>query len=414
MVANDPTLPRQSSELEADFGFEELFFSRTDSHGNITSGNTVFQRVSKYDWCELLEKPHNVIRHPDMPRGVFWLLWDRISKGLPTGAYVKNKSRDGRYYWVYAIITPIVGGYLSVRLKPGSALFSQLQKVYRDLLQAEQDQDLTPAKSAEAFLSRLKQLGFRDYQSFMTRSLLEEELNRAKVLSKKTATTVSLFQDLLVSSEQLLETATAVADTYHDFRFVPLNLIIQAGQLGKDGAAIGTISNNYSLLAEEIKRGLGGFFEAARQVSDTISEGAFLLSTSGMQEEIANAIATEDRASEVDHVNDLVHLNLQRADYSAKALENLSHIQRDLKVFSKGTDEIKRLTSGLAAVRIMGKVEAGRLSSSVLNDLITDLDSFQHILSKGLTEIQVLNSDLSKRSGQFLSAHAAETRALAA
>jgi predicted transposase YbfD/YdcC len=414
MAANNPTLPRQSSELEADFGFEELFFSRTDSRGKITSGNTVFQRVSKYDWSELLEKPHNVIRHPDMPKGVFWLLWDRIRKGLPTGAYVKNKSKDGRYYWVYAIITPIADGYLSVHLKPGSALFAQVQKEYRDLLRAEQDQDLTPAKSAEALLSRLKQLGFRDYQSFMTKSLLEEELNRAKVLSKKTATTISRFQELLLASEKLLETATAVAGTYHDFRFVPLNLIIQAGQLGKNGAAIGTISNNYSLLAEEIKLGLGGFFDAARQVSDTISEGAFLLSTSGMQEEIANAIATEDKASEVDHVNDLNHLNQQRAHYSAKALENLSNIQRDLEVFAKGTGEIKRLTSGLAAVRIMGKVEAGRLSSSVLNDLITDLDSFQHILSKGLTEIQVLNSDLSKRSGQLLSAHAAETRAMAA
>jgi len=414
MVAKNPTLPRQANEQEADFGFDELFFSRTDSHGKITSGNTVFQRVSKYEWNELLEKPHNVIRHPDMPRGVFWLLWDRIRKGLPIGAYVKNRSKDGRYYWVYAIVTPIEDGYLSVRIKPGSALFGQVQQEYRDLLQAEKDQDLTPAKSADALLGRLNQLGFRDYQTFMTKGLLSEELNRGKVLSIETVATVSLFQDLLLSSEKLLETATAVAGTYHDFRFVPLNLIIQAGQLGKNGAAIGTISNNYSLLAEEIRLGLGGFFEAAKQVSDTICEGAFLLSTSNMQEEIASAFALEDKASEIDHANDLEHLNRQRATYSAKALENLANIQRDLAVFAKGTEEVKRLTSGLAAVRIMGKVEAGRLSSSVLNDLITDLDSFQHILSKGLTEIQTLNSDLSKRSGQLLNAHATETRALAA
>jgi len=414
MVAKTPTLPRQSREQEAKFGFDELFFSRTDSRGKITSGNAVFQRVSKYEWSELLEKPHNVIRHSDMPKGVFWLLWDRIRKGLPTGAYVKNRSKDGSYYWVYAIVTPIEDGYLSVRIKPGSELFTQVQQEYRDLLQAEKDQDLTPAQSAEALQSRLKQLGFRDYQTFMTKALLSEMLNRGKTLPVGTAASVGLFQDLLLASEKLLETATAVADTYHDFRFVPLNLIIQAGQLGKNGAAIGTISNNYSLLAEEIRIGLGGFFEAAKQVSDTVCEGAFLLSTSNMQEEMASVFAMEDKSYEVDHANEVEHLNRQRALYSAKAMENLSNSQRDLGVFAKGTDDIKRLTSGLAAVRIMGKVEAGRLSSSVLNDLITDLDSFQHILSKGLTEIQALNSDLSKRSGQLLNAHVAETTALAA
>lgn len=132
-----------------------------------------------------------------------------------------------------------------------------------------------------------------------------------------------------------------------------------------------------------------------------------------MQEEIANTFAKEGKASKVDHANEMEHLIRQRALYSAKALttlENLVSIQQELGAFAEGTDEIRRLTSGLAAVRIMGKVEAGRLSSSVLNDLITDLDSFQQVLSEGLTEIQSLNTDLSKRSGHLLDAHAAETR----
>lgn len=413
MVTKISKALQKSTEHESPFGFDELFFSRTDSRGKITSGNTVFQRVSQFEWDELLEKPHNIIRHPDMPRAVFWLLWDRIRKGLPVGAYVKNRSKDGRYYWVFAIVTPIEDGYLSVRLKPSSALFAGVQQEYRTLLQAEKDEELTPARSAEVLLKRLNELGFRDYEIFMTKALISEMLARDKVLEIEPQRTISLFQDLVLASEKLLETATAVAGTYHAFRFVPLNLIIQAGQLGKDGAAIGRISNNYSLLAEEIRLALGGFLDAARQVSDTIREGAFLFATSNMQEEIANAFAKEGKASEIDHANEMEHLNRQRAFYSAKALANLENlvcIQQELGAFAEGTDDIKRLTSGLAAVRIMGKVEAGRLSSSVLNDLITDLDSFQQILSEGLTEIQALNSDLSKRSGDLLEAHAAETR----
>lgn len=94
-------------DVEVPFTFEELFFSRTNWRGVILAGNSVFQRVSLYSWDELIQKPHNVIRHPDMPKGVFWLLWDTIKKGEPVGAYVKNRAKDGRYYWVFAIVTPI-------------------------------------------------------------------------------------------------------------------------------------------------------------------------------------------------------------------------------------------------------------------------------------------------------------------
>ncbi len=90
-------------DLEVPFDFDELFFSRTDKRGKIRSGNSVFHRISRFEWDELLGKPHNVIRHPDMPRGVFWLMWERIRRGLPTSAYVKNRAKDGRHYWVYAI-----------------------------------------------------------------------------------------------------------------------------------------------------------------------------------------------------------------------------------------------------------------------------------------------------------------------
>jgi aerotaxis receptor len=59
---------------ESHFEIDELFFSRTDTRGIILSGNGVFQRVSKFSWNELINKPHKIIRHPDMPKAVFFLL----------------------------------------------------------------------------------------------------------------------------------------------------------------------------------------------------------------------------------------------------------------------------------------------------------------------------------------------------
>ena len=101
----------------------ELFFSTTDQKGVITAGNQVFERVSGYALEDMVGRAHNIVRHPDMPRAVFRLLWDTIGAGRPIAAYVRNRAADGAYYWVMASVVPIAGGYLSVRLAPGSEHF---------------------------------------------------------------------------------------------------------------------------------------------------------------------------------------------------------------------------------------------------------------------------------------------------
>jgi hypothetical protein len=159
---------------EVPFSIGEVFFSRTNDKGHILFGNCVFQRISHYSWPELSRKPHNIIRHPDMPRAVFWLLWDTIEKGHPVGAYVKNMAKDGRYYWVFAIVTPIEGGYLSVRIKPTTQLLAVVEAEYAALLEAEKRDRLKPAESAQLLLKRLSALGFRDYAAFMAAALDQE------------------------------------------------------------------------------------------------------------------------------------------------------------------------------------------------------------------------------------------------
>lgn len=92
--------------IERTFGADEIIVSKTDRSGKITYANEVFLRVSGYSERELLGAPHSLIRHPDMPRSVFRLLWERLEAGREIFAYVVNLSKGGDHYWVFAHVTP--------------------------------------------------------------------------------------------------------------------------------------------------------------------------------------------------------------------------------------------------------------------------------------------------------------------
>ena len=103
---------------------EDFIVSKTDLKGRITYYNQPFLKIVGATQEQLLHKPHNIIRHPDMPRIVFKLLWERIKAKQEIFAFVKNKSFDGGFYWVFANITASLDangeiiGYYSVRRKP--------------------------------------------------------------------------------------------------------------------------------------------------------------------------------------------------------------------------------------------------------------------------------------------------------
>ena len=122
----------------------DFIVSKTDLKGRITYGNRIFIEFSGYTEQELLGAPHNIIRHPDMPRGVFKFLWDTLGAGEECFAYVKNMAKDGSFYWVFAHVTPSystdgqVIGYLSVRRAPKRSAIDVLADVYAAMLKEEQ------------------------------------------------------------------------------------------------------------------------------------------------------------------------------------------------------------------------------------------------------------------------------------
>ncbi|MBI5331203.1 MAG: PAS domain-containing protein, partial [Betaproteobacteria bacterium] len=114
----------------------EFIVSKTDTRGVITYVNNYFVEMSGYSEKELLGAPHNIVRHPDMPEGAFQDLWDTLGAGKPWSGYVKNRCKNGDYYWVLANATPIeengrISGYLSVRSRPDPAVVAAVDKIYR-------------------------------------------------------------------------------------------------------------------------------------------------------------------------------------------------------------------------------------------------------------------------------------------
>ena len=140
---------------EVHFAEHEIIVSKTDTHGVITYANDVFLRVAGYTEAQVLGQPHNFIRHPDMPRCVFALLWETVKSGKEIFAYVVNMARNGDHYWVFAHVTPSfdsegrLTGYHSNRRTMYADALPKVRELYAQLRQEEQKHK-EPAKAVEA------------------------------------------------------------------------------------------------------------------------------------------------------------------------------------------------------------------------------------------------------------------------
>lgn len=160
-----PTPTSQENTVQAD----AFLVSKTDIHGKITYCNKPFMEIAKLSEQELLGKPHNIIRHPDMPRIIFKLLWGKIQNKEEIFAYVKNLSYDGSFYWVYANITASqdkngnVVGYYSVRRKPNPKALEIIIPLYKKLLEVESSGGI---EAGEKYLNELLQSKGVSYDEF--------------------------------------------------------------------------------------------------------------------------------------------------------------------------------------------------------------------------------------------------------
>ena len=131
--------------------------SKTDPKGIIEYGNDYFVEISGYDEAELIDSPHNIIRHPDMPKIIFKAMWDRIKRRENIKAIVKNLAKDGRYYWVLAEIEPKIDpatseivGYTAYRKAAPRKAIEAIEPLYKKLREIE---DKKGIEASQKYLS---------------------------------------------------------------------------------------------------------------------------------------------------------------------------------------------------------------------------------------------------------------------
>jgi len=117
----------------------DFLVSQTDSTGKIIFANDDFCEVAGYTLDELVGKPHNIVRHPDMPKAAFKDLWETVKNDKVWNGYVKNRTKDGGFYWVFATVYPLYDNvkkektYLSCRRKPSEEEIKQAIELYKTL-----------------------------------------------------------------------------------------------------------------------------------------------------------------------------------------------------------------------------------------------------------------------------------------
>jgi PAS domain S-box-containing protein len=110
----------------AEITYTGTIVSETDKNGIITQANDVFQKVAGYTESELVGANHNIVRHPDMPRAVFNLVWSTIKAGNEIRGFVINKAKNGDHYWVLATVTPTADGYRAERVAPNPTVINDI------------------------------------------------------------------------------------------------------------------------------------------------------------------------------------------------------------------------------------------------------------------------------------------------
>lgn len=302
------------SSQEAKFELSELFFSITKTDSTIVAANETFVRISGYERGEIIGELHNIIRHADMPRVVFKTFWDYLNAQKSVAAYVKNRTKEGGFYWVFAVVFPLEESYVSIRIKPNTRMFSCVREIYAKLIQYQES--LSMQESQDALLKLLQEAGYRDYTHFMHEALVSELLMRKKLFLEIEAKeddlcTKSLhrvkMEDLYCSSKIVLEKyaewfekiegfikikslfeekSSVLSSLARDIIFLSLNASVASYRVDTFGETFGVLASDIRINAKENDLLIEQIDLLSRVLSESLNEIIFLFSSISLQMEM--------------------------------------------------------------------------------------------------------------------------------
>ena len=397
---------------EAPFDISELFFSTTDRKGIIRTLNDVFLRVAGFSSEELITKPHNTIRHPDMPRCVFFLLWDYLLAGKAIGAYVKNISKTGQYYWVFALASPIDDSLISVRLKPSSTTFPVVRKLYSDLLTLEKsygaDWREGMKASAAELMKQLKNLGFNSYDDFMSAALREEMLSRDAAMSAKAAkaeraeeSTTSPLSEKARILKQVFDNLEELLQLRNNLRAkesfflslgshmakVALNASVRAAHLAEEGRSLSVISEEVSHISRDIGTESEVLKARSADLAKSLGEISFFVAQAILQLQALMFFESEMAQKSISEPEQIARygakvstigeqLNRCIEGSTRRSIDGVTALRQSFAAFEDISDSLEKILltiqfSYVTGKTLTAKINAGEQFSALLADMVS-------------------------------------------
>jgi aerotaxis receptor len=376
-----------------------LIYSRTDGRGVMLSANALFRSISGFDLGELRGAPHKIVRSSDMPRGFFHLFWSLLKAGEPAVGYVRNRTKDGGYYWILACAITCDGGYFSIRIRPSSPLFAMIRDEYAALLRREQTEDLSPEDSAQAFQDRLAELGFKTYLEFMSSALTEEIRARNQTLSRTDGAEGDNLARLVELLVEVQKTQTLLVAQFQALMLLPVNMRLIAARLEPQGGPISQISMNYKTASDEISRRLSSFVSGKNNLSArmaaAVRRSLVLNHCARLQAEVVAHGNQDDPAlDEQERRNEDRILREVEANSVRLAQDALAQAERVAAELTDAANDVRRMVLGLDTIRILGRVESRRdlLSEASMSATIDQIDKVQGEISVSLKDLNDLTS----------------------
>ena len=388
---------QEIADKEAKFDLNELFFSITDHESRIVSGNDVFVRISEYPRNELIGSFHNIVRHPDMPKIIFKTLWDYLKAGRPIAAYVKNRTKSGSYYWVLAAVFPTEDRYISIRIKPSSAIFASVRALYFKLLMAESKEGME--ESGRILPSLLKELGYENYDHFMGEALLGElkgcehaaqqciAENQAEShpsgsdanltqISREIETLIGCYDrwfervGLFIGMKKVFEErGEALRFHARDIVFLSLNASVASYRVEEGGETFGILARDVRINAKENDRLISDIYRALHRLSAVLNEMVFtvaavhlqLIMTGYFVDELKcrnSAVSLVEAAENMEVLSELIVLSSDR-------LSSLHYeIETQIRQSLKHLDLLEQQVMYLGYIQIYGIIEAAAKNES--------------------------------------------------
>lgn len=408
---------------ESAFDIADLFFSKTDRLSTILFANDIFAKVSKYDFEDMVGNYHNMIRHPEMPKAAFRVMWEYLNDSQPVAVYVKNMASDGSYYWVIALAFPVADGFLSIRLKPTSPLFAKVKGIYSDVLAYENEllHDLDRENAIQAskayLLEALQKEGFENYDKFMRFALMTEIYHRQSELAKRgiNYTYLNDFDRELGKTNSIMAEMVLLADklsTMHGklishskfilhlsqtILSIAINARLQSSKLDQADHSLSVISEKMGEQTQWGEENLNRIINTIEEIYSLFDTLNFNVISSKIQIEMTLRYFWEYKSKEEaegfnqDRFNDFETTKEILADVYRPLIkmvqENIADVPALQNQINTGMKDIEKYLTILRFIYITGKVEITRMTQQdasfqeTFEDLIQELETADEHLS---------------------------------